>query len=313
MLMQTRTRKSVTFAMVIVATATTAVSAQDLTDLLQRKLPQAAERQSAAELLELALLLEKGDGRTDSAVVVYRQVLQLRGGSVAIRHVATVARRRLRRLAPGDDALTDAPDRGPLPGRLTMRTVQDVTARMGLGGRQIETTAHGAARLSLDGRRRQTTLNGTTSSRRGVGLRHATELDGRRWGGAIGWLDPLRGEGRLLPRAPTGSPQSGYEAGMKAVSRTLGSIRAALGITGLAEYVSEVARRNRPRPLTPHEHLLTALHEERENKDFADACVRYRELVQLSSTGGIATHLTNRARQLHARCQRWQRASAAGS
>ena len=97
------------------------------------------------------------------------------------------------------------------------------------------------------------------------------------------------------------------------VGSGIDAVRRILGLKGLIHYVEQEQRRSRSRPLTAHEKLLSALVAEKEYRDFGSALGRYRDAAQLSANGGIATRLSERARQGVERCARWQRNDPAGS
>ncbi len=262
-------------AMIALTTASPA-RAQQLSDLLQRQLPVQGERKpSATELLQIGFVQEKAHGNIDSAAAVYKEVVRLYESGEANERTVAVARRRLWHISKNSGGgLADVSRPNPLPGRLTLLT---------LGGR-----------LKVQDRKTMASSSGWVE----VGV-------------PPGWLHWLS-VSTILERTRR-QPGSRATVRLEALGHAIGAVRVALGIRGLSEYVAEVARRKAPRPLTVQERLLAALIEEKENRDFDSACGHYRELVQLSSTGGIATHLINRARQLLGRCQRWQQQRAAGS
>ena len=257
-------------------------------DWWERPLLERSRQVDAERILESALHQEKGLGRADSAVVGYRRVLTLYRQRRATATAAARARARLQVLeaAGVQTALDESPAAG-LPGRLSVGGAVSGVVQL----------AHGLQR-------------GTAS---------VAEPDPGPAAPRRVRIDPLSARRRWLERATR--LQSARQPlvrnlrpdWIETIGSGIGALRAALGLRGVQYYVDMELRRRRARPFSAHEQLLSALLAEKEHKDFGGAEGRYHELVQLSLTGGIATRLSERARQGVARCQRWQRAVPAGS
>lgn len=238
----------------------------------------------ADRILAAALHHEKALGRLDSAIAGYRRVLELHAQHRATPATAARAGRRLQRLVALDLA---APTRAE-----------------GSAASQTEAASQVTGRLQLAPDRAAGAIAGSPSSRAAdrMPFDHRGPLEHRRR-----WLQRalrLRAGHRTNSSAPPwlATVGSGVEA-----------VRSALGLKGVPYFVESQLRRPRERSLTAHERWLLALLAEKEYRNFGDAERRYRKLVQLDPTGGIATRLSVRARLGVERCARWQRRPLAGS
>ncbi|MBT6627850.1 MAG: hypothetical protein HOB49_12605 [Gemmatimonadetes bacterium] len=226
----------------------------------------------AEALLASALHQEKALGNIDSALTQYRQVLRLHSQHRATASTARRARSRLAHLESAD--LTARP-----------RTGSSVVPR------RVTPLVRVARSLQISPARAATT-NASAGVADPFGAR-------RRW---------LSRSLRL--RGQTDSRASQVAPALLAIGHAAETMRSALGLRGIAAYVENQLRQSRDRSMTPHELLLAAMDLEQEHEDFDGATRRYRELVQLNLTGGIATHLNLRARLGLERCENWQRSSS---
>ncbi len=272
-------QRPLSFLMLLGAIVTTA-SAQDLADLLSRTLPEEAPALTAEQLLETALQQDKTRGRIDSAVAGYRQVVTLyRRGQVrpetARRAQARLDWLRESGLLPDADvAMADhLPGREPLPG--TAGQLLSATRVLQLGrAAPVDSNIPGVS-LAARGR----------------------------------WLERMA----LVRQSRGDRTQSNAPEALVAIGAAADAVRRLFGLEGLLHFVEQERRRNRPRPLSAHEQYLVALQNEKENRDFGSALEGYRNVVQLSRTGGVATRLIERARQGVGRCAGWQQTTPTGS
>ncbi|MBT6148524.1 MAG: hypothetical protein HOH74_24025 [Gemmatimonadetes bacterium] len=276
--MRYRFRISPLLILILTATIVTGGSAQELTDLLSRTVPAVVPTLTAEQLLEVAMQQDKVLGHSDSAVVGYKRIVALYRRGQARQETARRAQARL-------DWLRES---GLMP-------ASDVA-----GGEALP------ERLSLSGSVRYV-------------LRATRGLELGRSASALTPSHPLEHRGRWLARMAlvrqVGQVQHNSKPSpvLVALGSAADAMRRMLGLEGLLHFVEQERRRNRPRRLTPHEQFLSALQQEKENKDFGSACEGYRNVVQLSRTGGLATRLIERARQGVERCAEWQQTTAAGS
>ncbi|MDA0338188.1 MAG: hypothetical protein O2782_23710 [bacterium] len=269
--------------MLLGAVATTA-SAQDLADLLSRSLPEEAPTLTAEHLLETALQQDKTRGRLDSAVVGYRQVVTLyrRGqgrAETARRAQARLDWLRASGLLPDAEADTDVAMVDRRPARV----------------------------------RQTATVGQLLSATRVLQLGRAAPVDSNTPGVSLAargrWLERLA----LVRQSGGDRTQSNAPQALVAIGAAVDAVRRLLGLEGLLPFVEQERRRSRRRPLWAHEQYLAALQNEKEYKDFGSALEGYRNVVQLSRTGGFATRLIERARQGVGRCAEWQQMTHAGS
>ena len=257
--------------------------AQGLSDLMVRSLRPTVEEAGAAELLEIALHQDKALGQIDSAAAAYSRIIELHSLRQATRETAERARMRLAWLRQSGLA---TPDFDPLPGP------PDLPGAL----RRVTSLAHS---LQLGGL--PSSVEGQTASP--PAKSRVQPLDARRR-----WL------ARVVLSREWQPPDDGSDepSALRMIGSGIDAVRRILGLKGLLHYVEQELRRRRPRPLTAHEKLLSALVAEKEYRDFGSAIVRYRDVVQLSPNGGIATRLSERARLGVERCAQWQRNDPAG-
>ena len=287
--MRYRTFNRPLLILILTVTIVTAGSAQDLTDLLSRTLPVATPASTAEQLLEIALQQDKARGRIDSAAVGYRQVVTLYRRGQGREETARRAQARLdwlreSGLLPDTDVaiVEGLPGRLRLPG--TVGQVQSATRVLQLGR---------AAAVDTD-------IPGMSSST----MPRAKPLEARGH-----WLARMA----LVRQVDEAQTRNNAPETLVAIGSAVEALRRLLGLEGLLHFVEQERRRNRRRPLTPHEQFLAALQNEKENKDFGSASEGYRNVVQLSRSGGVATRLIERARQGVERCAGWQQTTHAGS
>lgn len=237
---------------------------------------QAQDSQTPEQLLETALQQDKIRGQIDSTAASYNRILSLHRRGRAQRRTAQRAQMRLDWLH-GSRLLTDTT--GDAAG-----DHQAIPDRLDLSA---------TVRQIIDSP---------------LQLGYATN--------ATPAAPPLSVRSRWLAKvAQLG--QAGRKAAPPTVFAAVGSAMAAVrrvfGLRGLNHYIEQELRRNGPRPLTAHEQFLSALEYEKQHKDFGGALERYQDVVQLSLTGGIATRLSQRAREGVVRCERLLQTTTAGS
>ncbi len=247
-----------------------------------RSIPTRPSIDNTAKLLQQALYLEKSLGHADSAITVYRALIESSNRGLADRQLALRAQDRLRHLGV-EIALRDP--------AIGSESSTGTTRSTGLD----RVLAHVSV---ADTRLRSLPAKGVPQRGRAT----------RSWAGSgtpDGWRWQLRPTQTEDPPSP--SPV------VAALAAGAGALRRFLGLKGLNHYIEQELRRHRPRGRSPHELLLSALLAEKEQTNCSTALRQYRELVQLDLPGGIATHLTERAQRGIVRCQSRQSARAAGS
>ena len=247
----------------------------------------AVEEADAEELLEMALFQDKALGQVDSATDLYRRIIELHRLGRSEPETAERACVRLTWLGRqgslsantnDTDLLQERPD---LLGVLPRAT--GLTSRLQLGSTRSQVTGETVRTLAGD---------------------PSQPFDARRR-----WLARVM----LVRQSESVVDGSSQQPLLQMMETAIDVFRRMFGLKGLLYYVEQELRRSRPRPLSVHEQLLSALSAEKEYGNFASALGRYRDVVQLSPNGGIATRLKQRARQGMERCARWQRPTPAGS
>jgi len=219
------------------------------------------------QLLEIALQQDKARGRIDSAVVGYREVVALYRRAqgrpeTVLRAQARLAWLQVTGLLPDSDAAMGE----VLPGRLSLPgavgQVLSATRVLQLGGAALaDTDTPGMLSTNLP-------------RSKPAGARER-------------WLTRMA----LVRQAGGDRNRSNAPEVLVVIGSAVDALRRVLGLEALMHLVEQERRRNRPRPLSAHEQFLAALQNEKENKDSGSALEDYRNLVQLSRTGGVATRL----------------------
>lgn len=247
------------WSLVLAVGSASVCSAQQRPNTLARTIPVEPVL-TAEELFERALWQDKVLGQLDSAAVGYRQVLDLYENRPGAAVAVTRAQARLQWLQAA--GLADVERHVPVPLASVLR-----------GARGLQLGQAPAADGARD--------TSGPQVQRPVSARQQ-------------WLATVM---RDPPMATSAEVQKSTQTGTIArIGAGVEALRRGLGLKGLPHFIEQERRRSRPRPLSPHEQLLSALVQEKEYQNFDGALQRYRDVVQLSLSGGIATHLSERAR-----------------